>query len=112
MKNSKSRFGDYITVVYALNNTFLIIVLYRHVIKCVIKRKVKYIEELKYRVLAPWGPSSISAVAELISSEGCKGCINNINIISSIFNNKIDKTSSATAEIDDGPHGASTLYLS
>ena len=30
LKNSKSRFGDYITVVYALNNTFLIIVLYRH----------------------------------------------------------------------------------
>ena len=30
LKNSKSRFGDYITVVYALNNTFLIILLYRH----------------------------------------------------------------------------------
>ena len=29
-KNSKSRFGDYITVVYTLNNTLLIIVLYRH----------------------------------------------------------------------------------
>ena len=30
LKNSKSRFGDYITVVYAPNNTFLIVVLYRH----------------------------------------------------------------------------------
>ena len=117
MKNSKSRFGDYITVVYALNNTFLIIVLYRHDwlvgrsvgwlvgwsvswlvcwsffkilrfgenvaivytlintlliivlyrhgIKCAIT-KVKHIVELKDRVLAPWGPSSISAVAELV----------------------------------------------
>ena len=30
LKDSKSRFGDYITVVYAPNNTFLIVVLYRH----------------------------------------------------------------------------------
>ena len=65
MKNSKSRFGDYITVVYALNYTYLIIVLYRHGIKCAIT-KVKHIVELKDRVLAPWGPSSISAVAELV----------------------------------------------
>ena len=28
--------------------------------------KVKHIVELKDRVLAPWGPSSISAVAELV----------------------------------------------
>ena len=30
--------------------------------------KVKYIVELKDRVLAPWGPSSISAIAELAHS--------------------------------------------
>ena len=33
--------------------------------KCV-TTKVKFIVELKDRVLAPWGPSSISAVAELV----------------------------------------------
>ena len=59
------RFGDYITVVCTLINTLLIIVLYRHGIKCVVT-KVKYIVELKDRVLAPWGPSSISAKAELV----------------------------------------------
>ena len=66
MKNSKLRFGDYITVVCTLINNLLIIVLYRHGINCVIT-KVKYIVELKDRVLAPWGPSSISAEAELVS---------------------------------------------
>ena len=30
LKNSKSRFGDNITVAYTHNNTLLIIVLYRH----------------------------------------------------------------------------------
>ena len=67
MKNSKLRFGDYITVVCTLIKTILIIVLYRHRhgIKCVVT-KVKYIVELKDRVLAPWGPSSISAKAELV----------------------------------------------
>ena len=34
-------------------------------IKCV-SINVIYMVELKYRVLAPWGPSSISAVAELV----------------------------------------------
>ena len=57
-------FGDYITVICTLINTLLIIVLYWHGIKCVIT-KVKYIVELKDRVLAPWGPSSISSEAEL-----------------------------------------------
>ena len=65
LKNSKLRFGDYIAVVCTLINTLLIIVLYRHGIKCVITR-VKHIVELKDRVLPPWGPSSISAVAELV----------------------------------------------
>ena len=59
------RFGDYIPVVCTLINTLYIIVLYRHGIKCVIT-KVEYIVELKDRVLAPWGSSSISAVAELV----------------------------------------------
>ena len=63
-ENSESRFGNYVAIVCTLINTLLIIVLYRHGIKCVIT-KVKYIVELKDRVLAPWGPSSISAVAEL-----------------------------------------------
>ena len=35
------------------------------VIKCV-SINVIYMVELKHRVLAPWGPSSISAVAELV----------------------------------------------
>ena len=65
LKNSKSRFGDYIAVVCTLINTLLIIVLCRHGIKCVIT-KVKCIVELKDRVLTPWGPSSISVVAELV----------------------------------------------
>ena len=65
LKNSKLRFGDYVTVVCTLIYTLLIIVLYRHGIKCVIT-KVRYIVEPKDRVLAPWGPSSISAVAELV----------------------------------------------
>ena len=64
-KNSKSSFVDYITVVCTIINTLLIIVLNRHGIKCVITR-VKNIVELKDRVLAPWGPSFISAVAELV----------------------------------------------
>ena len=59
------RFGEYVAIVYTLINTLLIIVLYRHGIKCAIT-KVKHIVELKDRVLAPWGPSSISAVAELV----------------------------------------------
>ena len=62
------RFGEYVAIVYTLNNTLLIIVLYRHGIKCAIT-KVKHIVELKDRVLAPWGPSSISAVAELVYLE-------------------------------------------
>ena len=65
LKNSKSRFVDYINVVCTVINTLLIIVLYRHGIKCVVTR-VKHIVELKDRVLVPWGPSSISAVAELV----------------------------------------------
>ena len=60
LKNSKLRF-----VICTLINILLIIVLYRHGNKCVIT-KVKYIVELKDRVLAPWGPSSISAEAELV----------------------------------------------
>ena len=59
------RFGEYVAIVYTLINTLLIIVLYRHGIKCAIT-KVKHIVELKDRVLVPWGPSSISAVAELL----------------------------------------------
>ena len=55
------------TVVCTVINTLLIIVLYRHGIKCVITR-VKHIVELRDRVPAPWGPSSISAVAELVRS--------------------------------------------
>ena len=51
LKNSKSRFVDYINLVCTVINTLLIIVLYRHGIKCVITR-VKYIVELKDRVLA------------------------------------------------------------
>ena len=39
--------------------------MYRHGIKCDIT-KVKHIVGLKDRVLAPWGPSSISAVTELV----------------------------------------------
>ena len=62
LKNSKSRFGDYIAVLCILIKILLIIV---HGIECVIT-KVKYIVELKDRVLAPWGPLSISAVAELV----------------------------------------------
>ena len=48
-------------------NTLLIIVLYRHGIKFVLT-KVKYVIELKDRVLASEGPLSISAVAELVST--------------------------------------------
>ena len=59
------RFGEYVAIVYTLINTLLIIVLYRHGIKCAIT-KVKHIVELKDRVLAPWGPLSISAIAELV----------------------------------------------
>ena len=59
------RFGEYVAIVHTLINTLLIIVLYRHGIKCAIT-KVKHIVELKDRVLAPWDPSSISAVAELV----------------------------------------------
>ena len=62
LRNSKSRFGDYIAVVCTLIKILLIIV---HGIKCVIT-KVKYIVELKDRVLVPWDLSSISAVAELV----------------------------------------------
>ena len=65
LKNAKLRFGDYKTVVCTLINTLPIIVLHRHGMKCVIT-KVEYILELKDRVLAPWGSSSISAVAELV----------------------------------------------
>ena len=65
LRYSKSRFGDHIAIVCTLINTLLIKVLYRHSIKCV-TTKVKYIVELKDRVLAPWVPSSISAVAELV----------------------------------------------
>ena len=61
-------FGEYVAIVYTLINTLLIIVLYRHGIKCAIT-KVKHIVELKDRVLAPWGPSSISAVAELVEPD-------------------------------------------
>ena len=43
----------------------MLVVLYRHGIECVIT-KVKCIVELKGRVLAPWGLSSISAVVELV----------------------------------------------
>ena len=53
-------------------NRLLFIVLYRHGIKCAIT-KVKHTVELKDRVLAPWGPSSISAVAELAKRGGGKG---------------------------------------
>ena len=69
------RFGEYVAIVYTLINTLLIILLYRHGIKCAIT-KVKYIVELKDRVLAPWGLSSIFAVAELVTfvvSSGCGG---------------------------------------
>ena len=59
------RFGEYVAIVYTLINILLIIVLYRHGIECAIT-KVKHIVELKDRVLVPWGPSSISAVAELV----------------------------------------------
>ena len=59
------RFGEYVAIVYTLINKLFIIVLYRHGIKYAIT-KVKHIVELKDRVLAPWGPSSISAVAELV----------------------------------------------
>ena len=59
------RFGEYKAIVCTLNNSLPIIVLYRHSIECAIS-KVKYIVELKDRVLAPWGPSSISAIAELV----------------------------------------------
>ena len=69
--NSESRFGDYVAIVCTLINTLLIIVLYRHGIKCVIT-KVKYIVDFKDRVLVPWGPSSISAVAELVLSRNKK----------------------------------------
>ena len=62
------RFGEYVAIVYTLINTLLIIVLYRHGIKCAIT-KVKHIVELKDRVLAPWGPSSISALAELVKDK-------------------------------------------
>ena len=58
------RFGEYVAIVCTLIITLLIILLYRHGIKCAIT-KVKSIVELKDRVLTPWGPSSISAVAEL-----------------------------------------------
>ena len=64
-ENSESRFANYVAIVCTLISTLLIIVLYRNGIKCVIT-KVKYIVELKDRVLVPWGPSSISAVAELV----------------------------------------------
>ena len=60
------RFGEYVAIVYTLINTLPIIVLYRHGIKCAIT-KVKHIVELKDRGLAPWGPSSISAVAKLVN---------------------------------------------
>ena len=56
------KFGENVATVYTLINTLLIIVLYRHGIKCAIK----HIVELKDRVLAPWGLSSVSAVAELV----------------------------------------------
>ena len=67
--------------------------------KCVVIT-VTYMVELQDRVLAPWGPSSISAVAELVLF-----ILSNSNRIAFCLN----QTSSATAEIDDGPHGASTL---
>ena len=34
-------------------------------VKCVAINGI-YMVELKYRMLAPWGPSSISAIAELV----------------------------------------------
>ena len=64
LKNSKSRFVDYITVV-CNDSTPLGYLGYCTGIKCVIT-KVKYIVELKDRVLVPWGPLSISAMAELV----------------------------------------------
>ena len=60
------RFGEYVAIVYTLINTLLIIVLYRHGIKCAIT-KVKHIVELKDRVLAPWGP----CVVYFCSSRTC-----------------------------------------
>ena len=65
MKNSKSRFGNYIAVVCTLIGILLIIVL-RDGIKCVVIN-VKSTVELKDKLLAPWGLSSISAQAELVS---------------------------------------------
>ena len=36
-----------------------------HILKCVMKAAINMVE-LQDRVLAPWGPSSISAIAELV----------------------------------------------